>query len=215
MPYAIRQLTKHVGRVTNWMKAKSPPGKTNIKNTRPMPNRSSKLLLTLLSLIAMSALQAQAQTSTPPTQPSAGGLPARTPFDIPYGMPISLQSARQALQAAEAEAARHGWPEAIAVTDPNGELIAFAKMDDTQNASTSIAVRKAGTAARFRRDTRIFYNNYEGGHTAAGTLDPSLVASPGGFPLVEGGKIVGAIGCSGGSGDQDADICKAGVDTIK
>jgi glc operon protein GlcG len=185
------------------------------QETDPMSNRFSPLLLALLSFAALSVAPVQAQTPTPPAQPSAGGLPARAPFDVPYGMPISLQSARVALQAAEAEAARHGWPEAMAVTDPSGELVAFARMDDTQNASPGIAVRKAATAARFRRDTRTFYNNFEGGHTAAGTLDSSLVASPGGYPLVEGGKIVGAIGCSGGSGDQDADICKAGMDALK
>jgi glc operon protein GlcG len=105
--------------------------------------------------------------------------------------------------------------EAIAVTDPNGDLVAFAKMDDTQNAAPNIALRKAATAARFRRDTRTFYNAFEGGHTYSATLDPSLVASPGGYPLVIDGKIVGAIGCSGGSGDQDGDICKAGADATK
>lgn len=175
----------------------------------------SKRLTTLLLLLAgCASLPGLAQTA-PASAPSAGGLPARSPFDIPYGMPLGLQDANQALAAALAEAGRHGWPEAIAVTGPNGELIAFAKMDDTQNASPEIALRKAGTAARFRRDTRNFYNGFETGHTYSATLDPSLAASPGGFPLVMGGKIVGAIGCSGGSGDQDSDICKAGADALK
>jgi glc operon protein GlcG len=174
------------------------------------------VLLALFSLCAtLTGANANANAQTPASQPSAGGLPARTPFDIPYGMPISLQAANQALEAAEAEAAKHGWREAIAVTDPNGDLVAFAKMDDTQNAAPNIALRKAATAARFRRDTRTFYNGFEGGHTYSATLDPSLVASPGGYPLVMDGKIVGAIGCSGGSGDQDADICKAGADATK
>jgi len=58
-------------------------------------------------------------------------------------------------------------------------------------------------------------NAYETGHPYVSTLDPTLVASPGGFPLVEGGKLIGAIGCSGGTGDQDALICKVGADMIK
>jgi uncharacterized protein GlcG (DUF336 family) len=175
---------------------------------------SNKALLALL--ISASALSVTVQAQTPASQPAAGGLPAHAPFDIPYGMPISLQDASQALAAAQAEAARHGWPEAIAVTDPSGELVAFAKMDNTQNASPTIALRKARTAARFRRDSRSFYNGFEAGHTYSATLDPdSVAASPGGIPLVIGGKIVGAIGCSGGSGDQDADICKAGVAALK
>jgi glc operon protein GlcG len=170
---------------------------------------------TLLAL-ALGTAAAAALAQTPASQPSAGGLLARSPFDVPYGMPISLADATRALQAAEAEAGRHGWPEAIAITDPNGDLIAFAKMDDTQNSSPNIAVRKARSSARFRRETRTFFNGYEAGHTYPATLDPdSVVASPGGFPLVMNGKIVGAIGCSGGSGDQDADICKAGADVVK
>jgi glc operon protein GlcG len=73
---------------------------------------------------------------------------------------------------------------------------------------------KARTSARFRRETRVFYNQFETGHAYVSTLDAGLVASPGGFPLVEGGKLVGAIGCSGGTGEQDASVCKA-ADTIK
>lgn len=170
-------------------------------------------LTIVAGLIAGIGTQAFAQGA--PTQPSAGGLPEHAPFDIPYGMPINLESATQALTAAEAEAARHGWPEAIAITDPSGNLVAFAKMNNTQNAGPEIAVRKASTAARFRRDTRTFFNGFESGHTYSATLDPSLVASPGGYPLVMGGRIVGGIGCSGGTGDQDADVCKAGADAVK
>ena len=64
---------------------------------------------------------------------------------------------------------------------------------------------------RFRRESRVFYNQYETGHGYVQTLDPGLVASPGGFPLVENGKLVGGLGCSGGTGDQDATVCGAGA----
>ncbi len=74
---------------------------------------------------------------------------------------------------------------------------------------------RPGTAARFRRESRLFYNAYETGHAYTGTLDPTLVASPGGFPLIEGGKLIGAVGCSGGTGDQDAAICKVGAEVVK
>ena len=103
----------------------------------------------------------------------------------------------------------------IAVVDPNGDLLHFVRMDGAQLASITISQNKARTAARWRRESRIFYNAYETGHTYIGTLDPLLAASPGGFPLVEEGKIIGAIGCSGGTGDQDALICKVGADSIK
>jgi glc operon protein GlcG len=147
--------------------------------------------------------------------PSAGGTPDAMPFDIPYGMPIGLEQAKQVLAAAEAEAKKRNWKMNIAVVDTHGELVHFARMDGAQLASVSISIGKARTAARFRRETRAFYNAYEGGHHYVGTLDPTLVASPGGFPLVEGGKLIGAIGCSGGTGDQDAATCKAGADLVK
>jgi uncharacterized protein GlcG (DUF336 family) len=103
----------------------------------------------------------------------------------------------------------------IAVVDTNGELVQFERMEGAQIASGPISVGKARTAARFRRESRVFYNAYETGHGYVATLDPTLVASPGGFPLVEGGKLIGAVGCSGGTGDQDATICKVGAEIVK
>ena len=153
--------------------------------------------------------------AAPPANPPAGGTPDKIPFDIPYGAPIGLERARQILAAAEAEAEKRGWKVNIAVVDPNGDLIHFARMDGAMLASIAISQNKARTAARWRRPTQVYYNAYEGGHSYAGTLDPQLTASPGGFPLVEDGKLIGAIGCSGGTGDQDAVICKAGADLIK
>jgi uncharacterized protein GlcG (DUF336 family) len=104
----------------------------------------------------------------------------------------------------------------IAVVDTNGEPVMFQRMEGAQIASGSISIGKARTAARFRRESRAFYNVYETGHGYVSTLDPgSLIASPGGFPLVENGKLIGAVGCSGGTGDQDAAICKVGAEVVK
>src|SRR5437762_14008083 len=153
--------------------------------------------------------------ATPPAPPSAGGTPDAMPFDIPYGVSIGLERAKQVMAAAEAEAKKRNWKMNIAVVDTNGELVHFSRMEGAQIASVTIAQGKARTAARFRRETRLFYNGYETGHTYYATLDPTLVASPGGFPLVEAGKLIGAVGCSGGTGDQDAAICKAGAEVVK
>jgi glc operon protein GlcG len=153
--------------------------------------------------------------ATPPAAPSAGGTPEKMPFDIPYGMSIGLDKAKQVLAAAEAEAKKHNWKMNIAVVDTNGEPVLFERMEGAQIASGSISIGKARTAARYRRESRLFFNAYEAGHTYVSTLDPTLIASPGGFPLVEGGKVIGAIGCSGGTGDQDAAVCKAGADLVK
>jgi uncharacterized protein GlcG (DUF336 family) len=162
-----------------------------------------------------SAQTPAAAPATPPAQPSAGGTPDAMPFDIPYGMSIGLEHAKKVTAAAEAEAKKRNWKMNIAVVDTNGELVQFERMEGAQIASGSISVGKARTAARFRRESRAFYNVYETGHSYVGTLDPTLVASPGGFPLVEDGKLIGAVGCSGGTGDQDAAICKVGAEVVK
>jgi glc operon protein GlcG len=165
--------------------------------------------------ISSQALAQAPAPTTPPAPPAAGGTPEGMPFDIPYGVSIGVDKARQLVAAAEAEAKKHNWKMNIAVVDTNGEPVLFERMEGAQIASGTISINKARTAARFRRETRVFYNAYETGHTFAGTLDPTLTASPGGFPLVDGGKLIGAIGCSGGTGDQDAATCKAGADLVK
>jgi glc operon protein GlcG len=153
--------------------------------------------------------------ATPPAPPSAGGTPDKMPFDIPYGTSIGLDQAKQLMAAAEAEAKKRNWKMNIAIVDTNGELVMFERMEGAQIASGSISTNKARTAARFRRESRLFFNAFEAGHGYIATLDPTLVASPGGFPLVENGKLIGGIGCSGGTGDQDALICKVGADLVK
>jgi glc operon protein GlcG len=153
--------------------------------------------------------------AAPPAQPAAGGTPDAMPFDIPYGVSIGLERAKQVMAAAEAEAKKRNWKMNIAVVDTNGELVHFSRMEGAQIASGSISVGKARTAARFRRESRVFFNAFETGHAYVATLDPTLVASPGGFPLVEGGKLIGAVGCSGGTGDQDAAICKVGAGIVQ
>src|ERR1700761_6961148 len=169
-----------------------------------------------LAALAAVAISSQAMAQAPaPANPPSGGTPDAMPFDIPYGMSIGLEEAKQVVAAAEAEAKKRNWKMNIAVVDTNGEPVMFERMEGAQIASGTISINKARTAARFRRESRLFYNAYETGHSYPGTLDPTLAASPGGFPLIENGKLVGAIGCSGGTGDQDAAICKVGADLMK
>ena len=177
------------------------------------------MTLAACAVAAMGSL-AMAQTpapapATPPAPPAAGGTPDKMPFDIPYGMSIGIEKAKQVMAAAEAEAKNKNWKMNIAIVDTNGDLVQFERMEGAQIASGAISIGKARTSARFRRESRLFYNAFEGGHGYVATLDPTLVASPGGFPLVEGGKLIGAIGCSGGTGDQDAAICKVGAEVVK
>jgi uncharacterized protein GlcG (DUF336 family) len=176
---------------------------------------SMTLAACAIAVLSSPTLAQTPAPATPPAPPSAGGTPDAMPFDIPYGVSIGLDRAKQVMAAAEAEAKRRNWKMNIAVVDTNGELVQFERMEGAQIASGLVSVGKARTAARFRRESRVFYNAYETGHAYTGTLDPGLVASPGGFPLVEGGKLIGAVGCSGGTGDQDAAICKVGAEVMK
>ncbi len=172
-----------------------------------------RLLTTSLMFGAALLLGGQALAQTPaPTNPPSGGTPEQMPFFIPYGPSITADRAVTIAAAVLAEARKHPtWRFAISVVGPSGDLVYFYKMDDTQLASVAISQGKARTAVRFRRESRLFYNAYETGHAYVQTLDPGLVASPGGYPLVENGKLVGALGCSGGTGDQDAFVCGVGA----
>ena len=173
-----------------------------------MRSVSLALLVSSFMLGAGSAL-AQAPASAP------AAVPDQMAFDIPYGQSIGVDLAKKVLMAAEAEAKKRGWKLNIAVVDTNGELVLFERMDGAQIGSVNISQGKARTAARYRRDTRVWFNAYESGHPYVSTLDPTIVASPGGFPLVENGKLIGAVGCSGGTGEQDAAVCKAGAELVK
>ncbi len=176
--------------------------------------RRSTMALALAGAVFATAAQAEMAAPAPAPAP----VPDQMPFDVPYGASIDLAKAQKAIAAAIAEASKspRNWKLAIAVVDPNGELVAVQKMDQTQIASIGIAIGKARTAARFRRASEAFATAMANpGGAALATLDPTLVASIGGYPLVEGGKIIGAIGCSGATGAQDGVACKAAAETIK
>ncbi|MGA8612510.1 MAG: heme-binding protein [Xanthobacteraceae bacterium] len=153
------------------------------------------------------ASQAQAQA------PDLNAIPDKMPFNIPFGPPISVERAQAVIAAGIAEAKKRGWEMNIAVVDQHGDLKAFARMDEAQLASISIAEHKARTAARYRRETRLFEDGVMKGVAYLTTLD-DVIASRGGIPLLDGGKIIGAVGCSGGTGSQDEAICKVAAALI-
>jgi uncharacterized protein GlcG (DUF336 family) len=133
-----------------------------------------------------------------------------------YGAPISLPDAKRVLAAAQAEAARNNWNVAIAIVDGGGHLVAFERMDTTQYGSVNVALEKAGTAAAFRRSSKVFQDSVAAGGEGLRMLQlPGAIPIEGGLPLVAGGKIVGAIGVSGATSAQDGQIAAAGVAALK
>jgi uncharacterized protein GlcG (DUF336 family) len=147
--------------------------------------------------------------------PDLNAVPEDMPFNIPYGAPISAEKAQSLIQTAVAEAAKHKWAMNVAVVDSHGDLVAFERMDGAQLASISISQHKARTAVRYRRETVAFENAVQKfGFNYILTLDDAI-ASRGGIPLIVDGKLVGAIGCSGGTGSQDEVTCKAAAAALK
>lgn len=141
-------------------------------------------------------------------------IPDKMPFNVPYGAPISLARAQAAIAAAVAEAEKHGWALNVAVVDSGANLVAFGRMDGAQLGSIAISEHKARTAVKFRRPTKAFEEGIQkNDYKYQLTLD-DVIASRGGIPLVEDGKLIGAIGCSGGAGSQDEVACTAGAGTI-
>ena len=132
-----------------------------------------------------------------------------------YGPGITLENARKAAAAALAEVRRNNWTMAVAVVDPNGDLVYFEKMDDTPLGSTIVCQEKARSAARFKRPTKAFQDMLAAGGEGVRVLRiKGAVPVEGGLPIVVDGKVIGAIGLSGGTSAQDGQCAKAGVDAL-
>ena len=142
-------------------------------------------------------------------QPAAPPPPPTTP----YGAPIGLDAAKKVMAAAEAEAAKNNWPMAIVILDSTGHTVMLHKLDNTQYGSIGVAEDKAHSALDFRRPSKVFEDL-----VAQGGLNMRILslrgAAPleGGVPILVDGKIIGAIGVSGGASSQDGQVAKAGAD---
>lgn len=138
------------------------------------------------------------------------------PAIVPYGVSITADSAKKLAAAAIAEARKNNWAMAVAVVDTAGYLVYFERMPETQFASVEIAQDKAKSAALFRRPTKSFQDTLAAGGVGLRILAlKGAVPVEGGIPLILGGKVIGAIGASGGSSDQDGKTAQAGASALK
>jgi glc operon protein GlcG len=160
----------------------------------------------LVGAVLLVGTELQAQ---PPPPANLDTIPEKMPFSDPYGAPIGAQRAQSLIQVAAAEATKKGWPMNIAVVDSGANLVAFLRMDGAQLASITIAEHKARAAAKYRRPTRVFEDAVQKSDYRHMLSLDDVIASRGGIPLTEDGKVIGAIGCSGGTGSQDEAICTA------
>lgn len=127
-----------------------------------------------------------------------------------YGPSITVAQAKKVAAGILAECTKNQWNVAVAIVDPHGSLVYFERMENTQYASMDIAIGKAKSAATYRRPTRAFTDAINKGGPATATL-PGVFASPGGVPIMVDGKVIGAAGVSGVTGDQDEQCAKAGA----
>jgi uncharacterized protein GlcG (DUF336 family) len=133
-----------------------------------------------------------------------------------YGPPITLEQAKKVMAGAEAEAKKNNWPVVITILDSGGNLVMSQRLDGAQWGSVEVARDKAHSAVAFRRPTKVFSDAVAQGGGGLRLLNLSCASLlDGGLPIVIDGKIAGGIGVSGVTGEQDAQIGKAGVDALK
>jgi uncharacterized protein GlcG (DUF336 family) len=139
---------------------------------------------------------------------AAAVAPARA--ELPVKPVLTLSAAKQIAAAAEGEALKRGATVVIVVVDDGGHLLVLHRLDDTQVASVEVGIGKARTAAIFRRPSKVFEDQIRDGRVAALAL-PGATPLQGGVPILANGKVVGAIGVSGNTPQEDEDIAKAGA----
>lgn len=158
---------------------------------------------------AISWIYAAAQTTATPAQPASF-------YVTPYGPPITLEVAKKLTAAALAEGARNHWLMTVAIVDPAGNLVYYERTDNSQWASSKVAIEKARSAAIYKRPTKVFQDGIAKGGSNIRILGlDGAVPIEGGVPLISDGKIIGAIGVSGDLSENDAQCANAAAQTLK
>jgi glc operon protein GlcG len=169
-----------------------------------MSQKLAREVYVSVTLIAMLGLPAMAQA------------PLAPPPQIPYGVSVSTESAKNVAAISITEAQKNNWKMAIAIVDTGGYLVYFERMQDTQTGSVDLAIEKARTAALFRRPTKLFQDSVAAGGEGLRLLRlTGAIPIDGGVPIITDGKVIGAVGVSGGSGDEDGLVAKSGSAAVK
>ena len=168
----------------------------------------------LLSLVFALAIvfTAGIATAQQPTTPAAPA-PAAPPPD--YGLAITNEQAKKVMAGAEAEAKKNKWNVVIVILDSGGQLVMLQRLDGAQWGSVDIAREKARSAVALRRPTKALQDLVSQGGANLRLLTLGYSVLEGGIPIVVGGKIIGSVGVSGVTSQQDAQIAQAGIDALK
>ncbi|HEX3942583.1 MAG TPA: heme-binding protein [Rhizomicrobium sp.] len=145
-----------------------------------------------------------------------GQTPPAPSANVPYGQSISADAAKKIAAASIAEARKNNLAMAVAIVDTGGYLVYFERMPDTQLGSVEVSIGKAKSAALFRRPTKVFQDAVAAGGAGLRMLGlTGAVPVEGGIPIIVGGKVIGAVGASGGTSDQDGHTAQAGANAMK
>ena len=175
-----------------------------------MTRTTPALLPALLVVLAAGPARAQAPVTGPAQTPAA------SLYLTPIGPSIHVEAARRVATAALAEARKNGWLMAVAVVDPAGTLVFYEKMDDVQLGSATASVQKARSAALFKRPTKTMQDTLAAGGAGLRILKlEGAMPLEGGLPILQGGKLIGAIGLSGDLSENDGKCAAAGVAALK
>jgi glc operon protein GlcG len=167
-----------------------------------LKEEAMKSLLSLLLAVALVFTAAVALAQTPAPPPS-------------YGAPISLEQAKKVMAGAEAEAKKNNWPVVIAILDSGGQLVMLQRLDNAQWGSVEIAKEKARSSVALRRPTKALQDLIAQGGANLRLLNIGYSVLEGGIPIIADGKIIGSVGVSGVTSQQDAQIAQAGIDSLK
>jgi uncharacterized protein GlcG (DUF336 family) len=177
---------------------------SNVPSRRNLMRLARLLPLVVVTVLLFSSVLVGAQQPAAPPPPQ-----------ISYGAPISLEQAKKVIAAAEGEAKKNNWNMVIAVLDSGANLVMLERMDGTQLGSIEVAKDKAYSAVLYRRPTKVLQDVLEKGGLNLRVLKLSgALPFEGGIPILVDGKIIGAVGVSGGASEQDAQVAKAGADAL-
>ena len=174
--------------------------------------RLTTVILTLTAML-MAAFSTHAEAQSTGGDNPRDTVPEKISFEVPYGAPVTFDQSQAVLRAAIDEAAKHGWKISFAVYGSGGNVVAVARMNGAQLSSPQIAEHKAQSSVTFRRPT-IFYENGVHNNQLYQLSVDGVIASRGGIPLIEDGRLIGAIGAAGGAGSQDQMCAEAGAAVI-
>ncbi len=142
-------------------------------------------------------------------------VPASAQAPPPYGAPVTLEQAKKIMAGAEAEAKKNSWPMVIVILDSGGQMVMLQRLDNAQWGSVDVAREKARAAVAFRRPTKVFQDLIAQGGANLRLLSLGYSVLEGGVPIIVDGKVIGAVGVSGATSQQDAQTAQAGIDNLK